>query len=345
MAQIEYIGTGSLARVADILAETGAKKIFLAAGKNSYAASGAQAQLNTYLGEFDVLRYDGFSALPLQEDIDTGLAAYRAFGPDLVIAVGGGHVLDCAKAINALGGQKPLIAIPTTAGSGSEATPFAVIYKDGVKTSMEGPHLLPSYAIVDPALAASAPQSVALASGLDALCQAIESYWSRKATDESRGYARQALEHIWPHIAPALLDREPGAREHMSIGAHLAGKAIAISKTTGCHALSYGLTYRFGVPHGIAVAACMPHMYRLNGESPSPRITELNIMLGASDSAAAAAMLEAMFARLGVGKLRDFGVQEEDIGSLAQEVNAERLANNPRDLSKADIINAYKAIW
>lgn len=346
MKQIEYVGTGKISKLADIVHELAPQKVFLVTGKGSYAASGAAKIVADALNEMDVLQYSDFGTLPLSEDIQKGVVAYTAFGPDLVIAVGGGHVMDMAKAVNFLAGKKPLIAIPTTAGTGSESTQFAVVYKGGHKTSLEDPGMLPTFAIVDPALALSVPKDVALPSALDAFCQAIESFWSNKATEESRGYARQALELIWPNIVPAIDKRDSAAITALAIGAHLAGKAINISKTTACHAFSYGLTYRFGVPHGIAVAVFLPDIYRYNSAAGDTKsiFAELNTTIGYPDSEKTVEALKNVLERFGITILSRFGVKKSDIAILASEVNADRLANNPRIISEKDISNFYSEI-
>lgn len=329
--QTEYVGAGEISKLASIVQTLAPRKTFLVTGKHSYAASGAEELVTAALAQKDVLQYTDFGALSLDGDVQKGIAAYTAFAPDLVIAVGGGHIMDSAKAVNFLAGKKPLIAIPTTAGTGSESTQFAVVYKDGRKTSLESPDMLPTYAIVDPELALSVPKETALPSALDALCQAIESLWSNKATDTSRAYAQQALALIWPNIIAAIEKRDPSAITALATGAHLAGKAINISKTTACHAFSYGLTYRFGVPHGIAAALFLPGVWVYNSFTcPDPSITEEGI--------------KALLKRFGITNLSSFGVTAADIPSLAAEVNAERLGNNPRAISEKDILHFYSEI-
>jgi alcohol dehydrogenase class IV len=205
------------------------------------------------------------------------------------------------------------------------------VYKNGRKTSLESSDLLPAFAIVDPNLAMSVPKDIAVPSALDALCQAIESLWSNRATEESRAYARQALGLIWPNIILALEKRDSAAIAALAVGAHLAGKAINISKTTACHAFSYGLTYRFGVPHGIAAAMFLPGVWVYNSFTcPDPSITEEGI--------------KALLKRFGITNLSSFGVTAADIPSLAAEVNVERLDNNPRIITDKDIIHFYTEI-
>lgn len=329
--QTEYVGAGQIEMLAGIVQTLAPHKVFLVTGKGSYTASGAAPVVDVALAGREVLHYTNFNTLPLDEDVQRGVASYRAFSPDLVIAVGGGHVIDMAKSITYLADKKPLIAIPTTAGTGSESTQFAVVYKDGRKTSLESSNMLPTYAIVDPNLAMSVPKETALPSALDALCQAIESFWSNKATDESRSYAWQALKLIWGNIVPAIEKRDGDAITALCIGAHLAGKAINISKTTACHAFSYGLTYRFGIPHGIAVALFLPGVWVYNGFTcPDPSITEEEI--------------RALLKRFGITNLSSFGVTADDIPSLVAEVNVERLGNNPRAISEKDVPHFYSEI-
>jgi alcohol dehydrogenase len=325
MGQIEYVGPGSIRRVADIIATHRPRSIFLVTGKKSYRASGGEASIEPLLSGIAVTRYNDLRELTSADDIERGSAAYKRCAPDLVIAIGGGHILDAAKAINASVGPAPMVAIPTTAGSGAESTPFAVVYKDGRKTSIEGKALLPAYAIVDSALAVAVPPRVALASALDALAQSIESYWSLRATEESRGLSREALELIWGSIRGALRG-DIHKLEKLARGAHCAGKAIAIAKTTVCHALSYSLTFRFGVPHGIAVTSTLPAAMRYNSFS----IDQIS-----------AESIEKLARDLKVPRLAEFGVTLADIPSLCAEVNLERLANNPKLLSPDDLIAFY----
>ncbi len=361
MKQTEYIGVGEISKFKEILNYTKSKKIFLVTGKKSYATSGAQKYFEGINKYAEVFHFDDFASLPKYEDILKGIETYKDFNPDLVVAVGGGSVIDVAKSVNILASQnktadkyvtgeekiahsgKPLVAIPTTAGTGSEATHFAVVYKDGTKYSLASELMLPTFSIVDPTLSFSVPRKTAIACALDALSQSIESFWSTKATDESRGYARQALKSILKNIIPAIEDKNYTAMETLAIGAHLAGKAINISKTTACHAFSYGLTYRFGVPHGIAVAVFLANVYRYNSDINATKsiFKELDAIMGYSDSKKAADALENLIKRLGVAKLSSFGVKASDIISLVSEVNIERLANNPRAISKEDVINFY----
>ena len=159
-----------------------------------------------------------------------------------------------------------MIAIPTTAGTGSEATHFAVVYVDGEKYSLAHPYLVPAYAVIDPLLTYSLPAGVTAASGLDAFCQAIESIWAVGATDVSHTFATEAARLAVQHLRAAVQNPTDTARAGMCRAAHLSGKAINISKTTAPHALSYVLTAEYGLAHGVAVALTLAPMLQYNAQ-------------------------------------------------------------------------------
>ena len=264
----------------------------LVTGTNSYAASGARDRVEPAIAGRTIVRFSGVAANPKIEDIERGIALWRSERPAAIVAVGGGSVLDVAKLIGLLGPSAapwraflagggtpdqhggPLIAIPTTAGSGAEATRFSAFYVDGEKQSISHPQLRPSHAIVDPLLTHSMPPELTAPTGLDALAQAIESLWAVGATPESQALAEAAIGEILPSLREAVRAPTPVIRERMARGAHLAGQAIDISRTTAAHALSYALTVEFGLPHGHAVALVLPSIFRINarpGEPPDRR--------------------------------------------------------------------------
>jgi alcohol dehydrogenase len=220
------------------------------------------------------------TSTPAPAEIDLRGIECAKQGYDCIVAVGGGATMDAAKLIalrasnsrpleQLLNGsfapnRIPLIAAPTTAGSGSEATHFAVLFVDQKKYSIGHPSMRPSWAIVDPMLTRSVPQRVAVAAGLDALCQSIESLWSIRADSKSIAFASEALRLVVPNLHAAIVERNPQAQANLALGAHLAGQAINRSFTTVCHALSYALTSCHGIPHGLAAAATLPAALLLN---------------------------------------------------------------------------------
>ena len=156
---------------------------------------------------------------------------------------------------------KKLIAIPTTSGSGSEATHFAVVYVGGEKFSVAHPiYMLPNVVVLNPSLTYSMDSYQTALSGVDAFAQAMESYWSVNSTEESKKYSIEALELIIEHL-PLAVNYNDNSRDIMLHAANLAGKAINIAKTSGAHAISYVLTSKFNIPHGQAVALTLPAWY------------------------------------------------------------------------------------
>jgi alcohol dehydrogenase class IV len=281
--------------------------------------------------------------------------------------VGGGSVLDTAKlvclalandGVDVLfdGGELrpavPLVAVPTTAGSGAERTPFAVAYRGSEKHSIGHESLAPIAAVVDPDLTHSAPRDLTVASGLDALAHAMESLWSTRATADSREQSRRALYLAWNTISIVAEDPTRAARSLMAEAATTAGAAIATARTTAAHALSYHLTYHYGVPHGPAVALTLGPLLELNGEvAPDSTmhpggaaavrdlVVEIAGLMGAGDGAGGRVALQSRMRDLGAPtRLSDIGLTtEEQVDSLIDSVNQERLANNPRRLNEGDL--------
>ncbi|OHA68504.1 MAG: hypothetical protein A3J68_00340 [Candidatus Wildermuthbacteria bacterium RIFCSPHIGHO2_02_FULL_48_16] len=361
----EFFGNSASA-LKGVLDEEKPQKIFLVADKNAYDKSGAEALFSSVLKGFEVVVFSEFQENPKIEDIEKGIEAFRSFSPDLVLAVGGGSALDIAKSVNVLANQggdpldyifnkkeianrgKPLIAVPTTAGTGAEATQFAVVYVNGIKHSLAHAFVVPNYSIVDSQLTFSLPPRVTAVTGMDALAQAIESYWSNKATEESKQYAKEALSFILPNIALAVNNPSPEARAAMSRGAYLAGKAINISFTTACHAISYTFTARYGIPHGHAVALTLPAMIEYNAEALKEDVLSELLSLSDSQNAKQAADrvrslmqeigLETRLSELGISNIRE--VEE----LVVKEVNLERLRNNPRVLKEQDLRTILQSI-
>ena len=189
------------------------------------------------------------------------------------------------------------MCIPTTAGTGSEATHFAVIYVDGKKKSIASQQLLPDVVILDPQLTDNMPAYVSACSGFDALSQAIESYWSRAATPLSQLYAAMAIEVLLVELPQAVNSNSRLARDKMQMAANWAGKAINISKTTAPHAMSYVITQEFGIPHGHAVALTLGKFFTLHekycnvnigaflaGQSLDQITVDLYVLLGVNNA-------------------------------------------------------------
>jgi alcohol dehydrogenase len=282
-----------------------------------------------------------------QEIMRASMAFHRAQG-DVILAIGGGSVIDLCKAIIfpivTVGEKAPyFVAAPTTVGSGSEATHFAVIYKEKRKTSLVHKHLLPAGVVLDPALTWSLTAYQAAASGMDTLAQAVESYWNVKATAESWRYAADAI-GTWKEFFIASVKGDKAARGNMLQAAHLAGKAINITRTTGPHALSYYLTANYSVAHGHAVALFLPVFFLYNLEHATR--SELLALLEAKDAMAAKDSIQQYMKEAGLAvTLQELGIDKASIlDALLDEVNEERFANNPVPFDRnklKDLINEY----
>jgi len=370
--QTVYLSEGSLTKIPQIFQNFRAIRTFLVVDEVAYNLSGAAAQLRQLLPPDAITLFSGFEPNPKIEDVERGVAKCRAADPDLVVALGGGTAIDLAKmiasmsrhaesprdiAVNAVPlsqGTLPLVAVPTTAGTGSEATHFAVVYVDGQKYSVADPCLLPCVAVVDPELTNSVPPRMTAATGLDAFCQAIESIWAVGATDESVAYATSAATLAFEHLAAATNTPTPESRHAMSLASHLAGKAINISKTTLPHAISYAITADYGIPHGAAVATTLSSVLAYNfGVSTSDcadqrgtshvrqRLSLILDILKAATVEEACQRIEGLVSSLGCNPtLAAAGIHtEESLRVLASRVNAARLSNNPRMASQEELLS------
>lgn len=360
-----------VSEVPAIVSHLGCSRVFLVLDENAYKGSGANADLEPFLQQISTDRFIDFELNPKIEDIERGVLQCREFKPDVVIALGGGTAIDLGKLIGSLSVQSaspreivtgkcsivrpgpPLIAVPTTAGTGSEATHFAVAYVNGEKFSCAHPTLLPDYAIVDPTLTLSLPKGITAATGLDAFCQAIESIWAVGATDESVDWATEAGTLARNNLVQATQAPTVEVRAAMSRASHLAGKAINISKTTAPHALSYYLTSNHDIPHGMAVALTLSTMLAYNAEVTKSdcvdqrgadhvrgRIATICDIMQAPDVDAACAEIDKMIRDLDCpASLGAAGIIERDqVRSLVDSANMERMSNNPRRVNSATLL-------
>lgn len=325
----------------------------------------------------EVTKFTDFSINPQWSDIQKGLEAYRESGAGLILAVGGGSAIDVAKAIAVcsiqpsapeaiLRGEAPIeypsrqvIAVPTTAGSGSEATQFAVVYDGTRKYSISHESMLPTYSVVDPDLTESMWPRLAAVTGVDALAQAIESYWAVESTHESQGFATKAIELAIEYLPQAVHNPSLESREAMSLAAHMAGKAINLTRTTAPHALSYPISLGYNVPHGHAVGLTLGDVLVFNAgvsdeSCNDPRgaahvrasVLEICRLMGCEHPDEARLLLNNMLVDFGLPIfLEAFGIDSvEKRAALAADVNVDRLSNNPRRLTPTDVVTLYEAI-
>jgi len=370
MGQRLFSGFGSNRELSAILRRRLPRKILLVTGGRSYDASGARRSMERILRGHDWVRFQCSRSTPDIVRIKTAVTLCRRVQADFIIAVGGGSVLDLAKSVSLLSPQPedpaqylrgrrsprkrkiPLAAVPTTAGSGSEATHFAVVYLGKRKHSLSHASMVPDFAVLDPMFLASLPRREAAASGADALCQAIESMWSVNSTAASRRSSRKAVRLALKNLLPFVRKRAGRAAGSMLLASHLAGRAIDVARTTGPHAVSYPLTARYGIAHGQAVALTLPYFLELNAEvSPAvlrdtrgmPHIRrvikELLELLGAGDPASARRKLVRLMRNAGLEtRLSGLGLGPADLDVIVKHGHThERLKNNPRAVTKGEL--------
>jgi len=303
---------------------------------------------------------------PRVETVDRLAGLLREHGAQVVVALGGGSSLDCAKAACAVavqggpirryhsGGEElgpahlPLIAMPTTAGTGSEVTPIAVLDdpEQGVKAPMAHPNFFPKIALVDPELTLTLPRLVTAATGLDALAHAVEGYWSRNHQPICDVLAQEAARLVFAHLPTAL--NEPGnlaARAGMSQAALLGGMAFQLPKNAAVHACSFPLSSDFHLSHGTACAMTLDLFARYNAPALGERGTALAQAAGFADMAAMADGIAALKAQSGLPtRLSEAGVTERDLDQLVADSFHPLINNNPRPVSPEELRDLYRSI-
>jgi alcohol dehydrogenase class IV len=375
--QREIVGRGASQSLVDVLNELQVRKLLLVTGRESYASCGAKDLFTELLAPFEVTTFDAFSPNIDIQDAIKGAELCRASGAEAIVAVGGGSPIDMAKCIAAFtampGSEEalvkgdaqlsstvlPLVAIPTTGGTGSESTHFAVVYIEGSKYSLASPKLLPTTALVDAVFTDKLPPYITACSGFDALCQAVESFWSVGATDESQHFAAQAIELVVESL-PAVVNKPNEAlRDAMMLAANLAGKAINITKTTAPHALSYTITSRYGIPHGHAVALSLGAFFPFHDPDSKVSINEsisldeyasrFNALLQLLDAEDAAAAKKVWYQLMDAcGLACDLGIGKADldgaIDAIVAGVNLQRLANHPVQMTQAQLADLLRSV-
>ncbi|MEP0848264.1 MAG: iron-containing alcohol dehydrogenase [Phycisphaerae bacterium] len=365
-------GPGALAQLGTLCRELRAQRVLLVSDPGIVAA-GHVARAMQYL-EAEGIRiavFDGAHENPTTEHVAAGLDTARQAEPDLIVGLGGGSAMDCAKGVNLLltnGGQMsdyrgdppadvlarrkpllPMLLIPTTAGTGSEAQSFALISDAATNRKMacgdrrlprEG-GLRPHVAILDPDLLVTQPREIAAHAGIDALAHAVETAGSTRRNERSRALscaAWRALSGAFPRAMADPRDRRSWAA--MLAGAHLAGAAIELSMLGAAHACANPLTQRFGVAHGVAVGLMLPHVVRFNAAGGENPYSDLD-----ADAESLVGKIEALLVAAGAPQvLVEIGVPESALDDLAALAAQEWTATfNPRRVGAAALREIYTA--
>lgn len=358
MNPTEYFGFGSIKNLKKILVNKKSKNIFLVRGKKSFSLSGAENILNQELRNYNVFSFYDFNSNPNIEEIIKGFHYFNQNKLDVIISVGGGSSIDVAKAIkllhyNTSNKNIPLITIPTTSGSGSEATYFIVYYDNKEKKSGGIPDItLPNYTILDPQFLMSLPKYISASTGIDALSQAIESYWNINSTKESKEFAKKSIKIIIKNLENSVNNPSKKSKENMMFASNLAGKSINITKTTACHSISYPLTSYFNIAHGHAVGLSLGEMIVYNsninkedcldkrGEDYVIKtMEELIFLLDSKNPKEAKNKIDNLMESIGLKtKLSDLGIKYKDLEVILNNgFKPERMGNNPRELTKEEL--------
>ena len=352
-------GKGCLEEITDVVESFMPNTIMLVTGRESMKKLGITDRVINYLKNYQVAIYNKVKQNPSVSTVEDGIRFLNNEKCDLVIGLGGGSAIDTAKAVSVLsenqgsvdeylsGNRKivnrgvPVVAIPTTAGTGTEVTQYASIIDERKKhkLSLSHEYIHPSIAIVDPILTVTMPNFVTATTGLDALSQCIEAYWSKNHTPISDIFALNGINLIFKNLVNAFnFPENVEFREKMSLASLFSGITISIAKTTIVHSVSYPLTVHFNVPHGLACALTLPSFIRYNSKVQS-RICNIAQTIGAKTIQDFIRKVEELISSLEVPrKLRDVGIQSGDIELIVKEgFRPDRAENNPRKVTREDL--------
>ena len=365
-------GPGGLSQVG-VEAKRLGSKVLVVLGRSAMRKSGALDRLTHLLTEnnLEYIIYENILSDPAVETVDTGASLARKGSCNLVIALGGGSVLDTGKAISAMvvnegsvadyqeiegKGRKfqhkpiPFIAIPTTSGTGSEATRNAVITntKLGLKKSIRDLCLIPEVALVDPELTLSLPPHITAICGCDALTQCIESYLGKKSQEITNALALHAIGLIGKSLVKAVKEgKNLEARKDMAMAALLSGLCLSNSGLGAAHALSHPLGVYYKIPHGLSCAVLLPYIMEYNQPVVTKKLAKIAECLGENISSLseteaaqrAVEKIKEILTAVGIKEnLSEWKIKEEDFPQLIKGAKGGSLNNNPRDISDKDLI-------
>ncbi|AQS04583.1 iron-containing alcohol dehydrogenase [Clostridium beijerinckii] len=371
------IGDNALESSESLIKSLG-KKAFIVSGKN-VTRIGTVKVLTDCLDNLGI-EYEIFNDIigePTDLMIESGVKAYKNAKCDFCIAIGGGSPLDSGKAIAAMtklegsisdymgktieGDFPPLVLIPTTAGTGSEATKFTVITdsKRNIKMLLKGEALLPDLAVIDSKFSMTSPKSVTAATGMDALTHAVEAYTSRKANSLTDTFALSAIKRIFEFLPLVYKDGEnKKAREEMAIAAYEAGVCINNSSVTLVHGMSRPIGANFHVAHGISNAMLIKECLSYVLDGSYERFGSIGRVINAaddkkSDKEAAEAFLEKLTELCNICEiptLKEYGINKEEfnkvVDKMAQDaMNSGSPSNTIKEVKKEDLLTIYSRLW
>lgn len=370
-------GAGALEMARDTLGQLGKKAMIVTDKVMMELGNCAKVEKVLKSQKVEYTIYSEIAGEPTDVMIEKGLTQYKEEGCDFLVALGGGSPIDSMKAIGSLvknGGNisdymgkvidvemPPMVAIPTTAGTGSEATQFTIITdtKKDIKMLLKGKVLIPSLAIIDPQFTMTAPPKITAATGLDALCHAVEAYTSRKAQTLSDTFALSAVKRIFQYLPIAFRDgKNEEARVQMSVAALEAGIAFNNSSVTLIHGMSRPIGALFHVAHGLSNAMLMKECLSFALEGAYDRFADLGRAIGAADGADSAETASAKFQaavvalteELETPTLAEFGIDKEAFFNVIEKMAYDAMEsgspqNTQKEITQADIEQMYKNLW
>ena len=366
MNQTVIGGKNAIKELPEILEKLSAKKLLLVCDSSFDFLNIKEDILNLSI---PMVTFSDFTPNPLYEDVKKGVELFRKENCDVILAVGGGSSIDVAKCIKLFSKMDesdiylnqeftdtgvPLIAVPTTAGTGSESTRYAVIYYKTQKQSVTHLSIIPDVALLHFEVLKTLPLYQKKCTLLDALCQGIESWWSVNSTDDSKKISEKAVKAIIKYAKP-YLEGDETATEQIMLASNLAGQAINITQTTAAHAMSYKLTSLYKIPHGHAAAVCLPQVWQYMIENTElcidPRgkvylesvFADIASALGFDSAEEASEGLKAFLKELSID-LPTAKNRTEELCILAKSVNPVRLGNNPVKLTEEVLYSLYERI-
>ena len=365
------VGPGTIARLGELARELGGTRALVTSDHGIMAAGHTTAGIESLQAAGITTEvFSAFTENPSSAEVEAGAAMARGFRPDLLVGLGGGSSMDCAKGINfllscggkmqdyrgrgtATGPMLPSIAVPTTAGTGSETQSFAVITdsESGLKMACGDPRAAFRVAILDVNLTLTQPAVLAALTGIDALSHAVESQVCTAATPASRTFSREAWRLLAANLPGIVIDGGTvAARSAVQFGASLAGLAIEHSMLGAAHALANPLTAAHHVTHGQAVGVMLPHVVRLNGPVCGGAYAELltDVAISATADEAGATLADWLTGLLATAQLktslRACGIDAADVPALAAAAATQWTAGfNPRAVTATDLADLYEA--
>lgn len=357
-----------------IVNQVNAKKIFLVVD-SSYPFLNIKGNIESL--DVEKVFFSDFTPNPLYDQVCKGVDLFNKGNCNCIVAIGGGSAIDVAKCIkltvltnegkSALipplvstrvemdGSRIPFIAIPTTAGTGSESTHNAVMYYEGAKQTVTNDEILPGFAILEPSVLKTLPLYQKKCTMMDALCQGIESWWSVNSTEESYRYSEKAIKLIMQNWRAYIFDNDSNAAAQIMLGANYSGRAINITQTTAAHAMSYKITSLYHLPHGHAVAVglteiwayMLKHMDKCVDERGKDYLSsifkKISIVMGVTDAQSAIMLFRQMMKEMELDNPTSEN-RSDELKILSTSVNPVRLKNNPVFLDAKAILNIYEKI-